>query len=111
MLDPAQNQLGRAAVAMASAFNAQHAQGMDLNGTMGGAFFNVGAPQVQISSANQGTGTVGASISDVGALTTKDYVLRYDGSAWSLRDTAGNAVAMTGTGTALPSAGAAPPLG
>ena len=100
VLDPAQNQLGRAAVAMASAFNAQHAQGMDLNGNLGGTFFNVGSPQVQISANNQGSGTVSASISNVGALTTKDYVMRYDGSAWSLRDTAGNAVAMTGTGTA-----------
>ncbi|MEV8522115.1 flagellar hook-associated protein FlgK [Dyella marensis] len=100
VLDPAQNQLGRAAVAMASAFNAQHAQGMDLNGNLGGAFFNVGAPQVLNSASNQGTGTLSANISGVGALTAKDYVLRYDGSAWSLRDTAGNAVAMTGTGTA-----------
>ena len=100
VLDPAQNQLGRAAVAMASAFNAQHAQGMDLNGAMGGTFFNVGAPRVLTGAGNQGSGTVSASISDVGGLTTKDYVLRYDGSAWSLRDTAGNAVAMTGSGTA-----------
>lgn len=99
VLDPAQNQLGRAAMAMASAFNAQHAQGMDLNGAMGGTFFNVGAPQVLGNAANQGSGTVSASIANVGALTTKDYVLKYDGSAWSLRDTAGNSVAMTGTGT------------
>ncbi|WP_266160662.1 flagellar hook-associated protein FlgK [Dyella silvatica] len=100
VLDPAQNQLGRAALAMASAFNAQHAQGMDLNGAMGGNVFNVGGPVVQGAGTNQGSATVAANIGDIGKLTTKDYVLSYDGSAWGLRDGSGNAVTMQGTGTA-----------
>lgn len=100
VLQPAQNQLGRAAIAMAQAFNAQHAQGMDLNGDMGGDFFSVGSPVVQLNSGNTGTGSIIASVSDVGQLTAKDYVMRYDGSAWSLQDSAGNSVAMTGSGTA-----------
>lgn len=100
VLQPAQNQLGRAAIAMASAFNAQHAQGMDLNGQMGGDFFSVGGPNVMQNASNSGTGTVGASITDVSKLTTKDYVMRYDGTNWSLQDSAGNAVPMQGSGTA-----------
>jgi flagellar hook-associated protein 1 FlgK len=100
VLDPAQSQLGRAALAMASAFNAQHAQGVDLNGQLGGTFFNVSGPLVQGANSNTGSGTVAAQVSDVGGLTGKDYVLAYDGSAWSLKDSAGASVTMSGTGTA-----------
>lgn len=100
VLDPAQNQLGRTALALSDAFNAQHAQGVDLQGQLGGAFFNVGAPAVQAASSNQGSATLGASVSDIGALGNQDYVLSYDGSGWNLRDGSGNPVAMSGTGTA-----------
>ena len=100
VLDPAQAQLGRTAQAMASAFNAQHAQGIDLQGAVGGTFFNVAGPTVQAASTNSGSGTLDASIGDIGALTGKDYVLSYDGSNWSMRDTHGAAVALSGTGTA-----------
>lgn len=100
VLQPAQNQLGRAAVAMAQAFNAQQAQGMDLNGDMGGAFFSVADPVVQKNVGNTGTATPSATVSDVSQLTAKDYVMRYDGGNWSLQDSSGNGIAMTGTGTA-----------
>lgn len=100
VLDPAQNQLGRAALALADTFNAQHAQGMDLNGQLGGTFFNVGGPLVQAASSNTGSATLAASVSDVGALGSQDYVLGYDGSTWNLKDASGASVPMTGTGTA-----------
>lgn len=99
VLDPAQAQLGRTAQAMASAFNAQHAQGVDLQGNVGGTFFNVAGPTVQGAATNSGSGTLDASISDIGALTGKDYVLSYDGSNWSMRDTHGSTVPLSGTGT------------
>jgi flagellar hook-associated protein 1 FlgK len=100
VLDPAQNQLGRAALAMADAFNAQHAQGVDLNGQLGGDFFDVAGPAVQAASGNAGSATVAASVDDLGTLGSQDYVLAFDGSAWSLRDGSGATVAMSGTGTA-----------
>ena len=100
VLDPAQNQLGRAALAMADAFNAQHAQGVDLNGQLGGTFFNVAGPAVQAASSNAGSATLSAGIDDIGALGSQDYVLSFDGSAWNLKDGSGATVAMTGTGTA-----------
>ena len=99
VLDPAQTQLGRSAQAMAGAFNAQHAQGVDLQGNVGGAFFNVGGPVVQGASTNAGSGTVAASIGGLGALTGKDYLLKYDGSNWSMRGTDGSAVPLSGSGT------------
>jgi flagellar hook-associated protein 1 FlgK len=100
VLDPAQNQLGRAALALADTFNAQHAQGVDLSGQLGGTFFSVGGPLVQAASSNTGSATLAASVSDVGALGSQDYVLSYDGSAWNLKNGSGASVAMTGTGTA-----------
>ena len=99
VLDPAQNQLGRTAQALASAFNAQHAQGADLQGEIGGTFFDVAGPTVQAAGTNSGSGTLDAGIGDIGALTGKDYVLSYDGSNWSMRDTNGSSVALSGSGT------------
>jgi flagellar hook-associated protein 1 FlgK len=100
VLDPAQNQLGRAALAMADAFNTQHAQGVDLNGQLGGTFFDVAGPIVQAASGNAGSATVSAAIDDLGALGSQDYLLSFDGSAWNLKDGSGATVVMTGTGTA-----------
>ncbi|TCV94142.1 flagellar hook-associated protein 1 FlgK [Luteibacter rhizovicinus] len=100
VLDPARNQLGRAAIALTSAFNAQSAQGIDLNGAAGGDFFSVSGPTVLPSSKNTGTGTAGATVSDVSKLTASDYTMRYDGTNWALTTTDGRSVPMTGTGTA-----------
>jgi flagellar hook-associated protein 1 FlgK len=100
VLDPARNQLGRAAIGLASVFNAQHAQGVDLNGDMGGDFFSVGTPTVLTSSTNKGNATAAASISDVSKLTASDYIMSFDGTNWSLKTTNGASVAMNGTGTA-----------
>lgn len=100
VLDPARNQLGRAAIAMTSAFNQQHAQGIDLNGDAGGNFFSIADPAVFNSTANKGTGSITATVSDVSKLDASDYVMRFDGTNWSATTTAGVTVPMTGTGTA-----------
>lgn len=100
-LDPAHNALGRISVALASVVNDQHAQGIDLAGNPGSAFFAVGAPQTLASSLNNGTATVNATIADVQGLTQRDYILELTGSGWQLRDAAtGAAVPMTGDGSA-----------
>lgn len=100
VLDPAQTQLGRAAQALAGTFNAQHAQGVDLRGAIGGAFFSVGAPVVQAASNNLGSGVLDAQITDLGALTGKDYIVSLTATGWSVRDSAGASVAVTGSGAA-----------
>lgn len=95
VLNPVQNQLGQAAVALASSVNAQQAKGLDLNGKQGGAIFSVPSPTVLSASGNQGNAVVGASISDVSQLTASNYNLSYNGSQWSLHTTAGQNVALT----------------
>lgn len=102
ILDPAQNNLGRIAVVLGTEFNQQQALGMDLDGNLGAAFFGLGTPQSSASSNNSGSGTVTASYdsSNIAALTTQNYIMSYDGAAWNLADADGNAVTMSGAGTA-----------
>lgn len=101
MLDPAQNGLGRIAVTVATEFNRQHGLGMDLDGVAGTNFFSVTAPQVAANLNNTGTANVTASFdsANIDDLSTDDYLLGFDGAAWSLsRVSDGQPVTMTGSG-------------
>ena len=81
----AQNALGRIAVVLADAFNAQHRLGLDLNGQPGGNLFNVPAPSWSAASTNTGSAALATTIVNPGALTGSDYEARFDGSNWSIR--------------------------
>lgn len=101
VLDPARQELGQTAVAFAQSFNTQHRAGMDLRGQLGEDFFSIASPKVLHSSENTGAGDAAASVTDLSALTGDDYVLSYDGAAYSLElASTGQAVALTGSGTA-----------
>ena len=99
-IDPALNQLGQIATAVAQSANTQQASGLDLNGQLGSALFSVGAPVATASSANTDATTASATISNIGALTSDNYLLSYQGGAYTLTDaTTGANVALTGAGT------------
>jgi flagellar hook-associated protein 1 len=103
MLDPARNALGRLSIALTEVMNAQHHEGIDLNGDLGGDFFAVGGVRVQTHADNAGTGTavVTRVPGSAGDLTTSDYLMTYTATGWSLRRTdTGATVPMSGTGTA-----------
>lgn len=101
LLEPAANQLGTIAAALSTAINAQHAEGMDQYGAMGGNLFTVPVGTSTPARSNTGSATLSATIGDVGALTSRDYRLSYDGSSWTISDAGtGAPVAMTGSGTA-----------
>jgi flagellar hook-associated protein 1 FlgK len=85
-LDSAQNALGRVAVGMTQSLNAQHALGQDLNGVMGGDLFSVDGPAVVPSSNNTGSAAISATVQDVSALTTSDYLLQYKGQVAGSED-------------------------
>jgi flagellar hook-associated protein 1 FlgK len=73
---------------------------MDLRGALGQDFFSVAAPSVLYSSANSGSGSAAATVSDLSLMTGDDYVLAFDGAAYSLsRASNGQPVAMSGSGT------------
>ena len=83
-LTAAQNALGRIAVTLASAVNAQHHLGVDLTGALGGDLFTVPSPVITNATTNTGSGTVGASIQDATALQASDYRLSYDGTNYTV---------------------------
>jgi flagellar hook-associated protein 1 FlgK len=100
MLDPARQSLGQTAIAFAQSFNEQHRSGMDLRGSLGGDFFSIDPPAILYSAANGGSGTATAAVSDLAALTGEDYILRFDGAAYSLiRASDSQPVALSGSGT------------
>jgi flagellar hook-associated protein 1 FlgK len=100
-IDPALNQLGQIATAVAQAANTQQASGLDLNGQLGSALFSIGAPVASASINNKSAATASVSITNIGALTSDNYVLSYAAGAYSLTDqTTGANVAVTGAGTA-----------
>ncbi len=79
-LDSAQNALGRVAIGLAQNFNDQHRLGQDLNGDLGGDFFNVPGPKTIPGFGNTAGSDITVSISNVGQLTTSDYRFDYDGT-------------------------------
>lgn len=100
-LDPAQNGLGRIAVSLGTEFNQQHNLGMDLDGVAGADVFLVTTPVVAENANNAGAAAVTASFdsANIDDLSTHDYVLGFDGAAWSLsRSSDGQPVSMTGSG-------------
>ena len=101
VLDPTQSALGQISVAVATLVNQQQTSGMTLNGTAGQPMFTVGGVQVLPASGNAGSATISASRTSLSQLTTDSYQLQYAGGSWQLKDTTtGQAVAMTGNGTA-----------
>ncbi|AVQ84066.1 flagellar biosynthesis protein FlgK [Variovorax paradoxus] len=72
-LIPTQNSIGRLAMSVADAVNAQHKLGVDLNGALGQNFFNQAVPGVMSNAKNTGNLEIGASLTDASKLTTSDY--------------------------------------
>lgn len=101
VLDPMRAELGRVATAFATTFNAAQRAGVDYTGTAGTDLFSIPPPDVDRHAANTGTGTLTASIADVGALEGPDITLRFSGGTWAAtRSSTGESVALSGTGTA-----------
>lgn len=68
-----QNAIGRLAVTLGTAFNAQHSAGVDLAGVSGGEFFAVGRPATFSDARNGGDQVLTATFADAGRLTASDY--------------------------------------
>jgi len=100
MLDSSRQALGQTAVTFVNQLNQQHSEGMDLRGNLGGDMYSIDPPTVLYSANAAGSGTAAATVADLGLYTGADYILAFDGAAYSLRraDT-GQAVPMTGSGT------------
>lgn len=101
VIDASRRELGLIATSLAYAINEQQAAGLDLYGALGGAMFAVAPPTATPGLTNAGSATGSATVVDYRALTGDDYILRFDGAGWTAtRAGSGQAVAMSGSGTA-----------
>jgi flagellar hook-associated protein 1 FlgK len=98
MLADAQRQLDQLALGVAGAVNAQHQQGVDLQGKSGGLFFNdINSPALQAARATAGSGNTGSAalqvtVDDVGQLQDSTYRLTYESGEYSLTRLSDNSV-------------------
>jgi flagellar hook-associated protein 1 FlgK len=92
------NDIGLLALGVSESFNAQHREGMDLNGDLGGDFFATIAARSVASANNTGTGSVSATIADGASVQPREYLLRFDGAAWQFFD-ASNGATLTPSGS------------
>lgn len=95
-LEPARNALGRVALGFAASINQQNQSGLDMNGVLGASLLNSAAPRVDNGVNNTGTASVTAAITNVSALTTSDYQLRFDGANYTMTRLSDNVVTNLG---------------
>jgi len=96
-LTNSQNALGRVAMSVTGIFNQQHQLGQDLNGALGGNLFAQPVPVVTSNTSNTGTAAVTASVvagADYSALTGSDYMLRFDGTNYTLTRLSDNQIVL-----------------
>lgn len=87
VLDRSQNELGRIAIGVSKAFNAQHRLGMDVHSQLGGDFFTETeklAPQVLPNQDNAGNARIKVTITDIDNLTASEYLLSHFGGEFRL---------------------------
>lgn len=101
VLTPAQAELGKLAIGLATTFNETHRNGVDLYGQMGTDLFNIGSPRVTNNTSNTGSATIQASFGDLSTLDAQSVVLRFDGTQWQAnRADTGSSLPLTGSGSA-----------
>ncbi len=102
VLDTARNGLGRLAAGLSQSLNAQHREGMDLNGVLGGDLFSISGPNIAGAAANTGTVTVAFDPANISNLTTDDYQLDYNGANFILTNLTDNTTQTLGASGAGP---------
>ena len=80
----AMNQVGRLAVVLADSFNSQQSLGVDANGVPGRPLFNVPTPVTRANSANSGSNTITATVSNSADLKPSDYKVDWNGTAYTI---------------------------
>lgn len=93
----ARDALGQLAAALASAYNTQHAAGVDLLGAPGGDLFQAGAPVVGQAAGNAGDAAFAVSVLNGAALAASDYTLDFDGSQYTVTRRSDGQVSVFGT--------------
>ncbi|WP_313023827.1 flagellar hook-associated protein FlgK [Pseudomonas lopnurensis] len=91
VLDSTMNSLGRLALAVSDQINTQLGQGLDLKGQVGSALFGdyneaaLAKLRVTAFSGNSSNAQPALNITNTSSLTTSDYLMEYDGTAYKVR--------------------------
>jgi len=102
VIDRASQELGLLATGVAESFNVQHAQGITLNGSLGGDFFSLTGASVAQSKHNAGSAAIDVQLSAAADLEGQDYIFTYDGSDHYLfNQNTGQQLTLSGSGTAI----------
>lgn len=99
-LDGLQTQFGRMALAFASSFNAQHKQGYDQTGAIGGNFFNYVDSTGQwpmLKNTGSTTNLPTLSVADPSKLITSDYVMTGTTDGYTITRLSDSTIAATST--------------
>jgi flagellar hook-associated protein 1 FlgK len=87
-LASAQARVGQLAAAVAGAYNAQQARGVDAQGNAGAALFGPTTVQASGAAGNSGNLVLEVSVADPARLRPTDYRLAFDGSQYQLESLA-----------------------
>ncbi|OQX47895.1 MAG: flagellar hook-associated protein FlgK, partial [Candidatus Sedimenticola endophacoides] len=102
-IDTGLNRLGQLAAGLVASVNAQHTQGIDLYGSMGGNFFSPVSAEGAADSGNSGTGAVSVTLANVEDLTASDYRLTFNGgTSYTLTRLSDGATTAIDTSTTVP---------
>jgi len=99
LLRDTRESIGQLAASLVTEINDIHSQSIDLDGNLGGAFFEPIQTKTVADYNNTGTGILSTSIVDGTELQSQSYTLEYDGANWDVSDGDGNSLV---TGGSLP---------
>jgi flagellar hook-associated protein 1 FlgK len=102
VLERTESALGRVAISLASAFNAQHKLGVDLSSKSGGDFFTVAKADVTSGGDNGGNTVVEAIVTDPSQLKESDYSMRFTDGAFVVTRLSDNVVVPSASSSILP---------
>ena len=108
LLQPAINRLGLVSLGLISSINAQHTQGMDLNGALGNNFFSeLNSPTLEqdrvfANSSNSGNGNITMTIDDISAVSSSEYRLTFNSGTFTITDSSNGQVLDTFVAPAVP---------
>ncbi len=97
-------ELGRVAVGLSTAINAQHALGLDQNNALGGDFFTDQTTSAALASRNNNVATDVAytvTVTNIAELEASDYRLDYNAGNYTVTRLSDNAVVYSGAAGAI----------
>ncbi len=97
----ARDSVGAMANALAAAVNTQQSHGLDLDGNLGGPLFSAVGPTVYAAQSNTGTGSLGATITDMTGFVPGDFLLLKTATGFEATNLATGEVTALGSGPTL----------